>query len=46
VVIDETIVAFKGKWKGRQHVRGKPHSTVLKLFSAADTTGYIFDFWL
>jgi hypothetical protein len=46
VVIDETIVAFKGRWKARQHVRGKPHATGLKLFSNADSTGYLYDLWL
>lgn len=33
VVVDETLIPFKGRWKARQHVRGKPHATV----------GYVYD---
>ena len=27
LVVDEMIVPFTGRWKHRQHVKGKPHST-------------------
>ncbi|KAL0476640.1 hypothetical protein AKO1_002875 [Acrasis kona] len=45
-VVDETIILFKGRWKARQHVRGKPHATGIKLFCIADDRGYIYDFWV
>ena len=46
VAVDEGIVPFKGRFKYRQYVRGKPHSTGIKFYALADTSGYIFDFWI
>lgn len=46
MVVDETLILFKGRCKHRQHVRGKPHATGIKLFCLADEKGYIYDFWV
>ncbi len=46
IVVDETLILFKGRWKARQHVRGKPHATGCKLFTLADSDGCMYDFWL
>jgi hypothetical protein len=27
LVVDEAMIGFKGRFQGRQHVRGKPHAT-------------------
>ena len=27
IIVDECLVLFKGRYKGRQHIRGKPHAT-------------------
>ncbi|KAG2393223.1 hypothetical protein C9374_009800 [Naegleria lovaniensis] len=45
-VVDECIILFKGRFKGRQHVRGKPHATGLKLFILCDSFGMPVWFWL
>eukprot|EP01133_Synstelium_polycarpum_P012229 gene12229-14322_t len=36
IAIDETIIAFKGRYRFRQFIRGKPNSTGLKLYTIAD----------
>mmetsp|Transcript_35190 Transcript_35190/g.60262 ORF Transcript_35190/g.60262 Transcript_35190/m.60262 type:complete len:352 (-) Transcript_35190:519-1574(-) len=46
LVVDECIVLFKGRFAGRQHVRGKPHATGLKFYVLADKAGYCCSFWL
>jgi len=46
VVIDECLVLFKGRFAGRQHIRGKPHATGLKFFMCCDKSGYCCSFWL
>ena len=46
LVVDECLVSFKGRFKGRQHIRGKPHATGLKFFVIADQSGYCVSFWL
>ncbi len=45
VVIDDGIIPFKGHWRYRQCVRGKPHSTGIKLYVLADATGFIYSCW-
>ena len=44
--VDECIILFKGRFRGRQHVRGKPHATGLKLFVICDSYGMPIHFWL
>ncbi len=44
--MDETLIPFKGRWKARLRVRGKPHATGCKLFTLADSDGFVYDFWL
>lgn len=46
VVIDESIIAFKGRIHFRQHIFGKPHSTGLKIYGMADESGFLWSFWL
>lgn len=46
VVIDEMIVPFDGRWKHKQYVKGKPHNTGLKFYCLADSSYYLWDFWL
>jgi hypothetical protein len=31
VSCDESLLAFKGRYRFRQHIRGKPHATGLKV---------------
>lgn len=45
VSVDETLIRFKGRYIHRQHIRGKPHSTGLKLYGLADQYGFLYDFW-
>jgi hypothetical protein len=46
VVIDEMIVPFDGRWKYKQYVKNKPHNTGLKIYCLADSSYYLWDFWL
>lgn len=46
VVVDEIMLLFKGRFKYRQHVRGKPKATGLKLFAIADSNHYLWHFFL
>jgi hypothetical protein len=46
IAIDEILVLFKGRFSGRQHIRGKPNSTGLKFFALCDEKGYLYSFWL
>jgi len=45
-VVDEIMLLFKGRFKYRQHVRGKPKATGLKLFALADSNSYLWHFYL
>ena len=45
VVVDEGIIPFKGRYRYKQYVRGKPHSTGIKYFALADEKGYLYSFW-
>lgn len=40
------IRTFTGRWKGIQHVKGKPHDTGLKWYGITDDSFYLWDFWL
>jgi len=40
------MIKFKGRFSGRQHIRGKPNATGLKLFCFCDLTGFCYSFWL
>jgi len=40
------LVGYKGKFGGRQHIRGKPNDTGLKLYCFCDITGYCYNFWI
>jgi len=44
VAIDEILVLFKGRFSGRQHIRGKPNSTGLKFFALCDEKGFFILF--
>jgi hypothetical protein len=46
ICIDECMMLYKGRYSARQHIRGKPNSTGLKFFVAADRTGFPRSFWL
>jgi len=46
VTIDETLILFKGKYRYRQHIKGKPNSTGLKLYALCDKAGFMWDFWI
>jgi len=45
VAIDETLLLFKGRFKYRQHIKGKPNATGLKIYALCDNTGFIYAFW-
>jgi hypothetical protein len=42
LTVDEGMIAFKGRFGGRQHVRGKPHATGIKFWALCDETGYMY----
>ena len=43
VVVDEAMIAFKGRASFRQYIRGKPHPFGIKAFVLADSkTGYVY----
>jgi hypothetical protein len=46
LVIDETLVPFKGRFKFRQHIPLKPKATGVKLYLFADSAGYVLGFWV
>jgi len=45
-VVDEIMLLFKGRFKYRQHVRGKPKATGLKIYGIADENGYLWNFFM
>ncbi len=45
MAIDETLLLFKGRFKYRQHIKGKPNATGLKIYALCDNSGYIYAFW-
>ena len=45
MAVDETLLLFKGKFKYRQHIKGKPNATGLKIYALCDNKGYIYGFW-
>lgn len=45
ISVDETLIKFKGRYRYRQHIKGKPHATGLKLYGLADQYGFLYDFW-
>lgn len=36
------LLLFKGKWIGKQHIKGKPHATGIKLWALADENGVMY----
>jgi len=46
MAIDEWLQAWKGTWRNRQYIKGKPHQNGLKWYLFADITTYVWDFWL
>ena len=40
------MVLFKGRFQGRQHIKGKPKATGLKFFVLADALGYCYSMFL
>ena len=45
LVIDETLILFKGRFTRKQYVPKKPHNTGLKFYSFCDSNKYLYDFW-
>jgi len=43
VSIDETLIPFKGRYKYRVHIRGKPKATGIKLYCLADERNYMYN---
>lgn len=46
IIVDESIIAFKGRMAARQHIPTKPHSTGIKLYGMADNHAYMWSFWI
>lgn len=46
VSVDELLLPFKGRYRFRQHVRGKPNQTGLKYYCLVDSKGVVYAFWL
>lgn len=44
IAIDEGLVCFKGRYRYRVHIRGKPDSTGLKIYSLVDGLGFLWSF--
>lgn len=44
VSVDECLVCFKGRYKHRVHIRGKPDATGLKIYGLADERSYLYAF--
>jgi hypothetical protein len=44
VSIDETMVPFKGRYRYRQHTRGKPHAIRITIYLLVDEVGFIYVF--
>lgn len=45
VAVDETLLLFKGRFRFKQHIRGKPHSTGVKIYAMCDILGFFFDYF-
>lgn len=45
IAVDETLLLFKGRFRHKQHIRGKPHSTGIKVYAMNDKTGFFLDYW-
>ena len=45
VTVDEGMIPFKGRFRYRQHVRGKPKATGIKYYALCDEKGYTWWFW-
>ena len=46
VAVDEALILFKGIFKYRQHIKGKPNATGLKIYAMADMIGFMWSFWI
>jgi hypothetical protein len=44
--VDEIMLLFKGRFRYRQHVRGKPKATGLKIYGLSGSTNYLWSFFL
>lgn len=45
VAVDEGMIPFKGRFRYRQHIKGKPKATGIKFYALTDETGYVWAFW-
>lgn len=45
IAVDETLLLFKGRFRFKQHIRGKPNSTGIKVYAMNDKTGFFYDYW-
>jgi hypothetical protein len=45
LAVDEGMVPFKGRYRYKQHIRGKPDATGIKIYLVADELGFTWDFW-
>jgi hypothetical protein len=45
VAVDEGMVPFKGRYRYKQHIRGKPDATGIKIYILADDVGFTWDLW-
>lgn len=43
--MDETLLKFKGRFQFKQHIRGKPNSTGVKVYVLADHTGFFYSYF-
>ena len=46
LTVDETLFPFKGRYRYKQHIKGKPDSTGLKIFLLCDDSGYCYSFFM
>ena len=40
IAVDETLLLFKGRFKHKQHIKGKPTSTGIKIYALNDKSGF------
>ncbi|KAG2388991.1 hypothetical protein C9374_014391 [Naegleria lovaniensis] len=45
VTVDETLIQFTGRFKFKQHIKGKPEDTGIKFYMMADDLWFVIRLW-
>jgi hypothetical protein len=46
LTVDETLIRFDGRYKYKQHIKGKPSDTGIKLYMITDSKWFTYKAWL